>query len=63
MEAAVNYAIIKTTRDNSAWTIGNGDPMHEVYIQHSIPRTWEQEGWSKNNARVVINLEERNMDT
>ena len=24
-------------------TIGKGDPMHEVYIPHRIPRTWEQQ--------------------
>ena len=29
----------QNTRDNLAWTTGNGDPMHEVCIPHRIPRT------------------------
>ena len=27
--------------------IGNGDPIHEVCIPHSIPRAWEQQGWKQ----------------
>ena len=26
------------------WTVGNGDPMHEVCIQHRISRAWELRG-------------------
>ena len=39
----------------------NGDPMQEVCIPHSIPRAWEEEETNMNNARVVRNLEERNV--
>ena len=27
----------RNTSEHLAWTIGNGDPMHEVCISHSIP--------------------------
>ena len=29
-------------REHLVWTVGNGDPMHEVCIPHSIPRVWKQ---------------------
>ena len=32
----------RNTRDYSAWTVGNGDPMHELCIPHSIPRAWKK---------------------
>ena len=25
------------------WTVGNGDPMHEACIRHSISRAWKQQ--------------------
>ena len=31
----------QNTRDHSAWTIGNEDPIHEVCIPNSIPRACE----------------------
>ena len=30
-------------REHLVWTIGNGDPMHEGCISHSIPRAWKQQ--------------------
>ena len=54
------------TRDHLAWTAGNGDPMHEVCIPHTIPRAWEQQGRSRhknNSKRGVTNMEKRNVDT
>ena len=45
----------KNIRDHSAWTIGNGDLIQEACIQHRNRH--------KNNARVVRNLEERNVGT
>ena len=32
----------RNTRDDLAWTIGNGDPMHGVCTPHSIPHAWKQ---------------------
>ena len=55
------------TREHLVWTVGNGDPMHEVCIPHSIPRAKEQQGkssmkygknerghykWGKSQARL-----------
>ena len=34
----------QNTRDNLAWTAGNGDLVHEECIPHRIPRAWEQQG-------------------
>ena len=31
----------RNTKDHLAWTIDNGDPMHEVCIAHKIPRAWQ----------------------
>ena len=31
-------------KEHLVWTVGNGDPMHEVWIPHRIPRAWEQQG-------------------
>ena len=28
----------QNTRDHSAWTIGNGEPMHELCTPHRTPR-------------------------
>ena len=42
----------RNTRDHSAWTMGNGDPMHKVCISHRIPRAWEQEGRSKRKKQT-----------
>ena len=60
----------RNTRDHSAWTIGNVDPMHEVCIPHSIPIAHgnskdETRGRNrhKNNAKVVRNLEKRDVGT
>ena len=33
----------QNTRDHSAWTIENGDPMHEVCIPLGIPRAWKRQ--------------------
>ena len=35
----------QNTRDHLAWPTGNGDPTHEVCIQNSILRAWEQQEW------------------
>ena len=40
----VDVARDRNTRDHSAWTAGNVDPMHGVCILHRIPRAWEQQG-------------------
>ena len=59
-------------KDRNTWgtvgTVGNGDPMHEVCIQQSIPRAWnnKSEGIGrsrhKNNSKgVVWNMEGRNV--
>ena len=55
-------------RNHSAWTIGNGDPKHEVCIPHSIlahgnSKGKQEEETDKNNAIVVRKLEERNVGT
>ena len=42
----------QNTRDHSAWTIGNRDPMHEACIPHSIPRAWEQQVRSKRKKQI-----------
>ena len=47
LEAALGQYELFTdqnARDHLAWTIGNGDPKHEVCIPSSIPRAWEQQG-------------------
>ena len=33
----------RNTRNHLVWIVVNGDPMHGVYIPHSIPRAWEQQ--------------------
>ena len=33
----------RNTRDHLVWTAGNGDPMHEVSIPHSISSAWKQQ--------------------
>ena len=38
----------QNTREHSAWTAGNGDPMHEVRISHT---GYLEHGNSKNEAR------------
>ena len=57
------YSIIlehQNTRNHSAWTIENGDPMHEghtVYLVHGdIKCEARRRNRYKNNARVVRNL-------
>ena len=52
-------------RYHSAWTIGNGDPIHEVCIPDRGNSKGETRGRNrhKNNARVKRNLEERNVGT
>ena len=60
----------QNTRDHSARTIGNGDPMHEMCIRYPTQYTSrmgtkvkQKEETYKNNARVVKNLKERNVGT
>ena len=58
------------TRDHSAWTKESGDLMHEecipqsIYLAHGKSKG-EARGRNshRNNARVVRNLEERNVGT
>ena len=33
----------ENTREHLVWTVGHGDPMHEVCIPHSIPRARKQQ--------------------
>ena len=56
----------RNTRDNLAWTIGNGADLRG--IPHRIPRAWDSKGEAKgksrhknNNKSVLKNLEERNV--
>ena len=51
----------ENTRDHSAWTIMNGDPMHGMCIPHRIPRAHgnrKGEGRTrnrhKNNSNIVV---------
>ena len=49
----------QNTREHSAWTIGNGDPMHWA---HGNSRGEARErNRHKDNARVARNMEERNV--
>ena len=32
--------------------IRNGDPIHEIYIPHRIPCTWEQQEWNKKKKQT-----------
>ena len=42
----------RNTRDHIVWTAGNGDPMHEACIPHSIPHAWAQQGWNKRKKQT-----------
>ena len=53
----------QNTKDHSSWNIGNGDPMHEVCIPQNSKGEARGRNRHKNNARVVRNLEERNVGT
>ena len=47
---------IRNTRDHLAWTIGKGDPMHEVCIPHSIHT-------SRSIFRALYNVQEEEAGT
>ena len=62
----------QNTIDHIAWTIGNGDPVHEVcipYMRYSAHGNSKGEARARNRhnlekcKRVVRNLEERNVGT
>ena len=53
----------QNTRDHSAWTSENRDPMHEVCIPQRIPRANVKQEEEAGTRIIVRNMERRNVGT